>query len=69
MINLELRLNYFKRGRETWKFNSSLLNDKNDLNQINKTIDEVRRQYAVPIYNKINLTNRSDQDIQFTIND
>ena len=43
--------------------------DKVYLGIINKHIKEIKRQYAIPIYNLEEIENIPDQEIQFTIND
>jgi exonuclease III len=50
-ILLSISFNDFQKGRGYWKFNNSLLGDKDYLDCINEVIRTVRKQYAVPIYN------------------
>ena len=52
-----------------WKLNNSLLHDKTYIDLINDTILEIKKQYAVPIYNTENIKNINDEELQFTIND
>ena len=52
-----------------WKFNNSLLHDKTYIDLINDTILEIKKQYAVPIYNMENIKNINDEELQFLIND
>jgi len=59
----------FKKGKELWKFNSSLLHDLNYFENINKLILEVKTQYALPVYHSNNIDNIPDSEIQFQIND
>ena len=66
---LEFKWNDFKTGKVFWKFNVSLLSDIKYLNMINNTIEQTTREYIVPIYNLDNLSNISNTDIFFTIND
>ena len=69
IITLEIKLNNFIRGRGTWKFNCCLLRDLNYLNLVNKTINETKSQYALPVYNHDNIDLIPDNLIQFTISD
>ena len=66
---ISLKLNEFIRGKGFWKFNNSLLYDKDFVSLIKTTMKEVKVQYACPVYNfdNINLVNNSS--IAFTIND
>ena len=45
------------------------LTKKEYLDIINKHIKEIKRQYAIPIYNLEEIENIPDQEIQVTIND
>ena len=66
---LRITLCKFERGKGLWKFNCSLLKDKEYLITINNTIDREKLRYAVPIYNPNNITRLSDMSINFTISD
>ena len=66
MITLEFSFTQFKKGKPLWKHNNSLLHDIEYIKIINNKIDEVKRQYALPVYD---IENIPDQQIQFTIND
>lgn len=66
---ISLKFNDFKNGKGLWKFNSSLLHDIQYLEIINKTISEIKKQYALPIYNIDHLSDIPDAELQFTIND
>ena len=57
------------KNRSFWKFNNSLLYDKNYVNLIKLCIHNVKKQYSVPLYNFDNIDTISNQDIQFVIND
>ena len=69
MITLELSFTQFKKGKPLWKHNNSLLHDIENIKIINDKIDEVKRQYALPVYDIENIENIPDQQNQFTIND
>lgn len=69
MVTLEFNLTKFKQGKSYWKLNNSLLTDMEYLKQINKKILEVKRQYALPVYNLDHIENIPDDELQFVIND
>ena len=69
MITLELNFTNFEHGKSYWKHNNSLLSDIEYLKQINEKITEVKRQYAVPIYNLDNIDNIPIDKLQLTITD
>lgn len=68
-IMLLLKLNEFKHGKGLWKFNNSLLNIPEYVQSINKHIKEIKKQYASPIYNRENILDLPDSEIQFFVND
>ena len=69
IIKLTLSLNEIKYGKGLWKFNSSLLKDIDYVTSINKTIDEIKLQYSLPVYNIDQINEINNEDIQFIIND
>ena len=69
MVSLKCNFNHFVKGKPLWKFNNSLLSDINYLNTINEKINEIKMQYALPIYNMENIDNIPNEEIQFTVND
>ena len=69
MIILELSFIQFKKGKPLWKHNNSLLYDKDYLKLINDKIEDIKKQYLLPVYDIENIHNIPDQQIQFTIND
>ena len=69
MITLDISFVHFQKGKPLWKHNNSLLNDKDYLKAINNKIDEVKKQYALPVYNMDQINNVPDDEIQFVIND
>ena len=68
-IILQLKLNNFSIGRGLWKFNNSLLFDKEYIKSVKEVISKTIEQYASPVYNRENLSTIDPNDIQFTIND
>ena len=59
-----LSLQQQQRGRGTWKFNNSLLHDRNYVNLIKQTIQEVTDQYKMPNQNETD-----PSQVEFSIND
>ena len=50
VIELDLAISNFARGKGVWKFNNSLLESQDYLNLINKVIEEEKYKYAAPVY-------------------
>ena len=61
MITLDISFIKFQKGKPLWKHNNSLLYDKEYLKIINDKIDDVKRQYAIPVCNIENIQNIPDQ--------
>ena len=68
MITLDISFVKFQKGKPLWKHNNSLLYDKEYLKTINNRIDDIKRQYALPVYDIEINQHIPDQQIQFTIN-
>ena len=68
ILELNIIINKFVRGRGIWKFNCDLLKDIDYLKMINKVILQEKIDYALPIYN-IDFIENNDMDICFSIND
>lgn len=69
IIQLELRLTNFTKGKGFWKFNNSLLRDKTYIEKVKKCIETTIEEYAVPIYRREILKDIDPNIIQFTVND
>lgn len=69
LVTLELSFNDINHGKSYWKHNNSLLTDLEYLKTMNKKITEVKKQYALPVYNIDEIERISDMDLQFKIND
>ena len=67
-VEIIISLDNFARGRGTWKFNNSLLQNKDYLNLVNKIIDEEKEKYCLPVYNP-NYIKESFNDIVFSVDD
>ena len=68
IVFLEIAENKFQIGKGIWKFNNSLLKNKDYLDLINRIIDEEIINYALPIYN-VNFLKENYKNICFTIDD
>ena len=66
-----LSLGKVKEGKRfsLWKFNASLLKDKEYLDDINTVIEEIKKEYAACPYNQAAINEISNNEIQFVIND
>ena len=52
IVVLELKFDNFVRGTGTWKFNNTLLGDKEFIDKVKNTICNTKKQYANIMYNK-----------------
>jgi hypothetical protein len=52
-----------------WKFNASLLKDKEYLEEVNTFIEDVKKEYAVLLYNQELISEIRNDEIQFVISD
>ena len=68
-VFLELKTEGRKYGKQYWKFNNSLLEVKTYIFMIKQLILNIKKQYAVPVYNLDNIENIPDELIEFQIND
>ena len=68
-IQLKIKLSQFQLGKGTWKFNCSLLKQRDYLDLINNIISEEKLKYALPVYNPNHLMVIEENEIQFTIDD
>lgn len=68
-VVLTCKINEFIKGKGFWKFNTSLLLDKDYIELTKQVIKNVKKQYACLVYNTENLCNVDTNMIQFTIND
>lgn len=67
-LKLQFNKNKFKRNN-FWKFNTSLLKDKNYLDEINTVIDDVLLEYAALPYDRQNLLNIKKNELEFMISE
>ena len=69
ILELNLVVNPFQRGRGLWKLNCSLLKNPEYLKMINHTIQDVLLSYVVPVYNIKFITESNFERLQFVITD
>ena len=69
LIRLKLRFNEKAKFRNFWKFNSSLLKDKEYLKEINEEIKCIKEEYAVSPYARDSVDNIPLADLQLSISD
>ena len=69
LVTLELNFTNISQGKSYWKHNNSLLTELEYLKTMNKKILDVKKQYALPVYNIDEIDNIPNTEIQFNIND
>ena len=69
IVILVLNLTKLSHGKSYWKHNNSLLTDPDYLKQINKKNEDIKLQYALPVYNLEEMNTIPNEEIQFIIND
>ena len=52
-----------------WKFNNSLLRDMTFVNLVKQVILDLKKQYAVPVYDRNNIHKIDEEELVLTIND
>ena len=67
LLEINIQLSSFKRGRGLWKFNCSLLQNIDYINIVNQTIDEVKLRYCSPVYDPDFVKENCNFDLQFVI--
>ena len=68
-VSLFLKQEQVKKDRPFWKFNNSLLKDKDYIEKIKHIIFELKKEYMLPVYNLDNIENIPNEEIQFQISD
>ena len=68
-VVLTLKLTEFKHGKGFWKFNNSLLKDREYVNLVKSQIKETKMQYAALVYQLENINELNDAEIEFRIPD
>ena len=57
----------FEHGKSLWKHNNSLLTDSEYLKIINAKIQDIKKQYCLPVYNHDAIDEIPDEELQFVI--
>ena len=68
IIEINIILNHFVRGRGVWKLNCDLLKDIEYVNMVNDTITQEKLTYALPVYN-VDYVKAVGSDLIYSIND
>ena len=68
IIEIHIVISKFKIGKGIWKFNNSLLKNKDYLELVNKIIHEEKSKYALPVYSAEYVKNENE-NIKFNIDD
>jgi exonuclease III len=69
LIILELTFNQFQHVPGLWKHNNALLLDIEYINEIKNKICQIKKQYALPIYNLDHIDLIPDNELCFTVDD
>ena len=69
IISTNLQINEFQYSSGLWKHDNALLAELDYINTINTKIEEIKKQYALPVYDRNHLKEIPNSEIQFTIND
>ena len=62
-VVLSLELNEFVKGRGLWKFNTSLLKDKDYVNAVKQCIVDIKERYMLPVYSKEFIEDNLNNDL------
>ena len=69
MFVLVLKLVLFKGTAPILKFNNSFFRDMTFVNVVKQVILDLKKQYAVPVYDRNNIHKIDEEDLVLTIND
>ena len=69
LIDIAFKTNIVKRNRPFWKFNNSLLRDAVFVNLVKQVVFDVKKQYALPVYDRDNIYLIDDEHLGFTVGD
>ena len=68
-VYVKVKLQDNERGKGYWKFNNSLLKDKDYIQTGKNTIEDAIKLYTVNNNNSNNNSNNNNNNLQFTINE
>ena len=63
IVELDIQLCKFARGKVIWKFNCALLKDQEYIEMVNSLINQIKAENSALVYNFDSLPNISDQDL------
>ena len=69
IISTNLQINEFQYSSGLWKHNNAQLTELDYINTINTKIEEIKKQYALPVYDRNHLKEILNSEIQFTVDD
>ena len=69
LVTLFIKKDPWKRDRQYWKFNNSLLKDTAYIKEIKNTIQNVKKDYALPVYNHENIDCVPDTNLDLLVSD
>ncbi len=69
LVYIRFKSDIVKRHRQLWKFNNSLLRDRVFVNLVKQLILDLKKQYAIPVYDRHNIHKIKDEELVLTIDD
>ena len=69
LVCIGFKTGIVKRHHPLWKFNNSLLRDMTFVNLVKQVILDLKKQYAVPVYDRNNIHKIDEEELVLTIND
>ena len=69
LVCVGFKTDIIKRHRPLWKFNNSLLRDKTCVYLVKQVILDLKKEYALPVYDRNNIHLMDDEELVLTIND
>ena len=69
LVTLSFKQDSWKKDRQYWKFNNSLLKDTVYIKEIKNVILNVKKDYALPVYDHDNIDRMLDTELSLLISD
>ena len=69
IVNIQLKKGKREKSRQFWKFNNSLLKDKDYVDEIKTLINNIKKQYSILVYNHDDIHNIENDKLELVIND
>ena len=67
IVELNIQLCKFVRGKGLWKFNCALLKDQEYIQMVNSLINEIKIENCAHVYNFDNISKISDEDLSLRV--